>query len=297
MVKLFHRPRLAVIYVEYNKEKYPGAFERLRSYLSKPEQRDTVYVLVDNKDEGTGSRYVDDHTFYVQGNNIDREFSGWQKGVEFLRHQNIPFDLVLFANEAFEAVEPSYLRNHNVNWLILKSHTLKAVFGIINTLWEKTRIDGRSARLWINTNCFFVPKAIVDKLGTLVCIDDRSADRYLPEKFPGPGEIFDRTAPMNSIYKEHIVNWLTERWHSKIALDEESWPLFRAKAKAIFNEALLSIRIRELGYIILPYSLPEFAFRKTRGFFRKLKKIISAGQRRRLGESIIKGTEHGGETP
>ncbi len=272
---MFFNPRLAVIYVEYNPDKYTGAFERVRKYLGSLKQGRVAYVVVNNKDEGDGSRRIDDSTFYVQGDNVEREFSGWQKGVEFLRKNNIPFEVILFVNEAFEAVIPSYLGTHSVRWIVLKTHLFSSAVGAIDTAWEKIKINGKSTRAWINTNCFFIPRSLSEKLGSVVSVDNGTIDKYLPKNFPGTGEIFRSDAPLNDVYRDRVVNWLTERWHSRLDLDEENWPIFRAKAKAIFNEALLSARIRELGYVILPYSVPVFAFLKTRGIYRKIKRTVA----------------------
>lgn len=285
-------PLLAVIYVEYNPEKYIGSFERLRTYLAGLKKKRVVYVVVNNRDEGDGSKAVDERTYYVQGDNVEREFSGWQKGLVFLRKQNIPYDVILFVNEAFEAVIPSFLGSHNVRWIILKAHILRSAIGFIDTAWERIRIVGKSTRVWINTNCFFIPRSLSDKLGTLVSVDSCNIDKYLPEEFPGTGDIFREDAPLNADYKERIVKWLTVRWHSKLVLDQRNWPMFREKAKAIFNEALLSIRIRELGYPILPYSVPAFLFLKTRGIYRKIRKTDLGGRRKSVRTTLFEQATH-----
>ncbi|MCL5035203.1 MAG: hypothetical protein M1395_08905, partial [Bacteroidetes bacterium] len=115
------KSRLAVIYVEYSPDKYEGAFEKVKSYLGDSLRERTVYVIVNNRDEGNGSSIIDAGTYYIQGNNLEREFSGWQRGLQFLREKKIPFDVVLFVNEAFEAVQPSYLGNYNAGWIALKT--------------------------------------------------------------------------------------------------------------------------------------------------------------------------------
>lgn len=288
---MFFKPRLAVIYVEYNPEKYAGVFETLKGYLRKVDRRRITYVVVNNKDEGSASKVLDDGTFYIQGDNLEREFSGWQRGIEFLRDRKIPFDVVLFANEALEVIQPSYLPTVNVSWLVLKTHLLKAAFGAIDTLWEKTAIQGKSTRIWINTNCFFLPSSLLKKLESIVSVNSRTIDIYVPETFPRNGGIFTEGSPLNSVYKDHLISWFTKEWHGKLALDEKNWPVFRAKTKAILNEALLSIRIRECGHLILPYSLPSFMSLKTRGLFRRLKKISFDGHAETLEQSSVRRKE------
>lgn len=272
----YRKPSLAVIFVEYNKAEYGEAFDRLREYLGRLDQERVFYTRVNNRDEGDGTKNVAPNIVELQGDNTDREFSGWQKGVEFLRAHDIPYDVVLFANEAMEAVEPCYLKDHSPSWLLWKSYLLKGVFGLVATRWEKTVVRGKSTRIWLGTHCFFVPRIIVEKLGTVVSVDASTFEEYLPREFPGVEEIFKPTAPINSATEDRIVRWLTREWHSKFTLSESTWPVFRAKANAIINEELLTLRIRELGYFIVPYDVPQFVFRKTRGAFRKAKKTLLA---------------------
>lgn len=269
------KPRLAVIFLQYDSEKYPRAFEQLKMCLKKLIPKQVIVVLVNNRDEGDGSRRLDEKTTYLQGNNADWEFSGWQKGVNYLQENGVEYDVGLLVDDAFEAGGPSYLRNHNLRWLVLKCHVLNVVLGEITTLWDRSIIDGGSARIWIKTGCFFVPRAILSRLGTLVSVDETSLNKYLPEKFPGRADPFESDAPINAEYRKHIVTWLTERWHSKFALTETSWIFFRAKVKAILNEALLSIRIREMGFIIMPCDIPVFIFTKLRGAIRRVRRIAA----------------------
>jgi len=287
---LFPKLKMVVIYVEYDLEKYPSSFEHLKSYLSKVGGERIRYIRVNNKDTGTGSRNLGDNTIYLQGSNVDREFSGWQRGIEFVRSSNVKFDVVLFVNEAFEATGASYLKNSNINWMILKSHVLGAVIGFIDTRWEKIRLNNRGVRIWINTNCFFVPHSLLTKMSTIITVDNSCMSKYLPEQFPSDGELFELTAPINNAYKNHMVEWITEEWHNKIDLNDRTWPIFRSKVKAMLNEASLSIRIRELGYIILPYSIPMFVYRKIRGAFRKAKKAVLQERRGSIKDAFLSST-------
>jgi len=61
-------------------------------------------------------------------------------------------------------------------------------------------------------------------------------------------KLFQPDAAINRVYQRWIVEWLTERWHSRFDLSSETWELFKTKAAAIFNEALLTAKFKELGY-------------------------------------------------
>jgi len=283
------RPRLVVIFLQYDTEKYADAFEHLRSHLSRVDPERVAYILVNNKDEGNRSSNLGRKTVLLQGDNTEREFSGFQKGLDFVRENRLEYDVILFVNDSFEVHGPSYLSNHNISWLILKAYLVRAVLGLVATRWDKARIKGKTITKWLGTDCFFVPKVIVDKLGSLVSVDKISIGEYLPESFPGPDDVFMATAPINSVYRESIINWLTERWHSKFAIEESSWTLFRSKVKAILNEVMLYVRIRELGYMILPYDIPLFAFTKIRGAFRRGKKVFLQRENHAPPDSIFNG--------
>lgn len=60
--------------------------------------------------------------------------------------------------------------------------------------------------------------------------------------------LFQENAPINTTYQRWIVEWLTERWHSRFEINQDTWGLFKSKASAIFNESLLTAKFSELGY-------------------------------------------------
>ena len=61
-------------------------------------------------------------------------------------------------------------------------------------------------------------------------------------------KLFLPDAPINKTYQRGLVEWLTERWHSRFEINHDTWGLFKTKAAAIFNEALLTAKFKELGY-------------------------------------------------
>jgi|GEM_PF-3060977 len=65
--------------------------------------------------------------------------------------------------------------------------------------------------------------------------------------------LFKPTAPISPNYRRILLEWLTQRWHSSFEIDAQTWELFKAKLRAIFNEALLSAKFVEQGYDIVPY--------------------------------------------
>lgn len=275
-MRSFFRLKIIAVFLQYDTEKYPAAFENFKMYLKRqlPKER-FVLILVDNKHEGDEIRWLDDNTVYMQGDNTDWEFSGWQKGIAFARENRLQYDVALLANDSFQVNGTPFITNHNIEWSVLKSYYLSAVIGFVETRWQKARIKDKVVRIWLRTDCFFVPKRVVDALGTLVSVDQASLDEYLPKTFSAGDIVFMPTAPLNLIFKDRIIEWVTVEWHSKFGIRESTWALFRGKTKAILNEALLYTRIRDLGYPVIPYDVPGFLFRKLGGIYKKMVPVIS----------------------
>jgi hypothetical protein len=60
--------------------------------------------------------------------------------------------------------------------------------------------------------------------------------------------LYQENAPINTAYQRWLVEWLTERWHSRFDLNTNTWQLFKTKVAAILNESLLTAKLAELGY-------------------------------------------------
>jgi hypothetical protein len=77
----------------------------------------------------------------------------------------------------------------------------------------------------------------------MVSVKD-NLDDFLPATFPGPTNnpvsFFKDDAPINETYKAWLIEWLTQRWHSKFQIEEKTWELFRTKVRNILNESLLT---------------------------------------------------------
>jgi len=67
------------------------------------------------------------------------------------------------------------------------------------------------------------------------------------------GAFFDE-AMLSDSYKQMITLWLTKEWHSSFKIEKNTWEFFRKKVKAMLNESLLTARIREAGFPVLPYA-------------------------------------------
>jgi hypothetical protein len=86
-------------------------------------------------------------------------------------------------------------------------------------------------------------------VGPLAAITDAGA------LFSGdPAQPFRADSPLSSSCRELITRWLTAdgtgqgvAWHSRFALNEHTLGRFEAKAMAMLNEQMLSVRLRAQG--------------------------------------------------
>lgn len=381
---------LAVLYVEYDEGKYPGSFSKLKSYLEKVKSCKKTFFIIDNFAEGDYIEKQEENIYRIGGNNSEREFSGWQKGLDTLNSMNIPYDIILFVNDAFLVPGRSYLENYASKSLILKSLLNNAVVGRIDDFGEKVTVLNYTVNEWVCTNCFFVPKKIINKIDNIVTINLDKINDFLDENYfeisekkqllsekitreslidgrhviefeiaergdidiqielnksfipvehklgndnrelgiiinkfefcgqpansltllggwyPIEGssrwisksakvnlnlctngklilegyvpphiletiydgeieitfsivkDVFKDSAPISKRYRAFITEWLYMKWHSKFQLDYSTWALFRLKAMAILNEALLTSRIKDEGFKIMSYGNKKY---------------------------------------
>jgi hypothetical protein len=257
---------LVVLYVEYNKEKYKGSFKLLEASLNKIRYANITYIIIDNSNEGQHITLTKPNHYDIGGDNSNREFSGWQRGIDALRKLNIACHIVLFTNETFLVDGTSYLEKHASTFLLLKSLIFNSVIGSLNSHDENLTLLNYVIGSWIRTNCFFVPDDILDKLDTLCPINDNNINRFLEDSYPvqEKGNIFKRDAPISIRYRELLVEWLTQKWHSKFEINEKTYFFFKEKVKAILNEALLTARLREKKVLIMHYSITEYLYSHVR---------------------------------
>ena len=184
----------------------------------------------------------------IGGDNSSREFSAFDRAVEFVGADIWSYHLVHFATSAFNTLYVAYLERF-VPSLLASMASRPACVGHIDCYNEPIEIGSHRGQHWIRSCFFFLPPSEVKALGRFVSVADGA--RY----FSGDPEApFRADAPLNRQYREYITEWLTGRgvgqgvaWHSTFTLTRETVDAFEQKARAIFNEQLLSLRLQALG--------------------------------------------------
>ena len=268
--------KLIVLYQEYDREKSAKAFLAIRASLDRLNDIEKIYYIIDNKNEGEFFEELEKNIFRIGGDNSNREFSAWQKGIQFIKNKKVEYDLVLFTNEAIVNYDDSILDLPELREIIFKAMNHQSVVGRLDTKGFPLMVNGYDVTSWIRTSCFFVPKKVLDSFDTIISVDSKNIDNFIGKEYPegkSGVDFFKKDANMSESYKTSMIKWLTEEWHSKFSISKESWGLFRTKVQAIVNEQLFSARVREKGFFVENFSENVGANNLTAKFILMYKKI------------------------
>lgn len=190
---------------------------------------------------------------YLRGDNRQREFSGWQVGINALQLQGIPDDAVVCL------VNDTFARHYGSNYLRwfdlreVKEALLRGeVVGYIDRFRKKIAVGEISLGRYIRTSLFLLRWKELKQILPL-------NPEILPEKFYAQGgeRLFAEKAPMSENLKKYLECWLCfgppvpgefeTRWHSAEKLSAETRAKLQHKATSILHEVLLSGRLQAAG--------------------------------------------------
>jgi hypothetical protein len=250
--------RLLTILLRHGVDQYADAECRLQALLQAQvpaAQRDLL--VVDNAlaaDVVDGERLTGDpaagtvRRALIAGDNRVREFTGFDRALQWLGPQIERYDLVHFATSAFETLYTAYLQRFSDRALDLVA-AAPACLGHIDCYNEPVRLGVVVSQHWIRSCWFMLAPSQVRALGRFAAVRDRDAFFSADPAAP-----FRPDAPVSLTYQRYITEWLTGgdigqgvEWHSAAALTPERLPAFEVKTLCIFNEHLLASRLRALG--------------------------------------------------
>jgi hypothetical protein len=234
--------KIAIIYLQYDKDKYPYSFPYVFGHLNKLSY-DKQYFLIDNKVESGGVQKFD-NVFVLPGDNSNWEFSGWQKGLDYVKN-NIDCDLVLFLNDSLTSYRDHKMLELNMLEEILDHSFSNSIFcGRLDMVEHEMYFMDYDVRSWICTNCFAAPRSLFEN------VDIDNSHLFEVEDIAKSLDFFMSSDKLNKGLKTHIYNWLTYQWHGRFDINSDI-QLFKNKTKAILNEKLLTVKIRENNISIL----------------------------------------------
>jgi hypothetical protein len=205
-------------------------------------------VLIDNALPKHHEERLGPGRVLIGGCNTHWEFSGWDCGIAYLGRRLYDYHLVHLATSAFRTLYVRYLDRLNEEMLAAVLGRGAAI-GHIDYFNEPVTLRCRSLQAWIRSSFMFLAPEELRLLGSLVSIEDRAS--FFSGK---PDEPFCASAPLSLNYQKFILDWLTGggtgqgvQWHSRFGLTQENLTFFEAKAAAILNEQMLSVRLRTQG--------------------------------------------------
>lgn len=240
--------RILTILARFGVEQYPHAEEEIREIFKR--QMPAVDRTVLTVDNALPRSVVQDRNGAVLlgGDNSAREFSAFDRALDFVGSDIWSYDLVHFATSAFNTLYVAYLDRFNAS--VLEAISGRAVcVGHVDCYNEPIDVLTYRSQHWIRSCFFLLPPTEAKALGRFVSVVDGR-----PFFSGSPDEPFRVDAPMSLSYRRYITEWLTGgdigqgvEWHSSFALTRDMLPAFEQKAVSILNEQLLGIRLRALG--------------------------------------------------
>ncbi len=240
--------RILTILARYGTDAYPRAEQDIDAFFARRLPGiDRTTIVVDN---ALPRGYVETlpDGFLIGGDNHAREFSAFDRAIDFIGSNIWSYDLVHLATSAFNTLYVAYLDRFDAGVLDAIAGR-PACLGHIDCYNEPIELLTFRSQHWMRSCFLFVPPAEVKALGRFAAISD--GRRF----FSGnPDDPFRRDAPLSPNYRNYITTWLTGgdigqgvEWHSSFALTRDTLPAFEQKTISILNEQLLSVRLRALG--------------------------------------------------
>lgn len=245
--------RIATIFLRHGENRYPDALATLNDFYRRQLPGVTrTTIIVDNALPRRECRIIDPETLLVGGDNTYWEFSGWDRGLAQLDRLRGRVDLVHFVTSAFDMLYTDFIALFDAP-LLAAAAANRAAVGHIDHRQDPMGLFDRSSDHWIRTSFFFLPPVAIDALHSMVSCQPS------PEVFTADhSQPFHADAPISEDFQHFILSWLTGKgtgqgvtWHSRFDLDAETLGYFREKATTLFNEALLTVRLQELGYPVV----------------------------------------------
>jgi hypothetical protein len=240
--------RILTILARFGTDDYPHAERQIADIFCSqlPEVTRTV-VVVDNALPSDVVREAPDG-FLLGGDNAAREFSAFDRAIDFIGSGIWGYDLVHFATSAFNTLYVSYLRRFT-GTVFAAVAGRPVCLGHIDCYNKPVDVLTYRSQHWMRSCFFFLPPAEVKALGTFVSLKDGT------DLFSGSAAApFRADAPLCERYRRYVTDWLAGadigqgvEWHSSFDLTPATVPTFERKALSILNEHLLSIRLRALG--------------------------------------------------
>ncbi len=252
-----------VVFLRHGPDHHASAMACLRERVLDPVFNGAAIdaVVVDNALPPEHVSCASEGFVLIGGDNRQREFSGWEKGLAWLAHRDFaPGDAVILVNDTFH-------RNYDVGYLerfgrepVPQWLEAGGLVGHVDLYPREITLFGLAMRFWLRSSFVL---ARWETLSRLLPLAVDCGEALAPEAAPGaifhpdPETFFNPDGPLSPRYQEYLKSFLLgeggeyeARWHSREddpAKDAAAWRRLREKAACIVREHLLSARAQALG--------------------------------------------------
>lgn len=233
------RLKIAVVYLQYDVSKYTDSVPYVFGQLNKVSAEKT-YVIIDNKNCKKNTE-VFGNIHILGGDNANWEFSGWQKGLAYVK-KNIDCNIVLFLNDSLRSYDHPVLEEETLEDMMLFCLNENSLCGKIDSIDKSMDLSflGYNVNSWICSNAFFGSFDVFSKVN----IDNTAS--FEIDKIVKSVDQFLECSDLSLGLRKHIYLWLSEYWHSNFD-PRANVGLFKNKTKAILNEKLLTAKAKDKG--------------------------------------------------
>lgn len=210
---------------------------------------------------------------FIEGSNIQHEFSAWQEGLDFFRESYGDQLSVILVNDTVAHHRKFSFFRKLAFLAALPRKSSSCIVGFTNKLpcGSHFQVYAHKTDLWVSTFLFFVDAEALKKINYRIWTREENDDCVLG----GSDNAKFFTDRVSENLKKYLCEWLFEGgWYKSESLSEFNCDRFKVKAKSIINEKLLSaqcdlhdIKIRDPFYC---YQSLEFVDRK---FLRQVYRI------------------------
>ena len=247
--------RILSLFIRYGNSDYKGAYRALMDFYACMPGVNVESVLIDTALPAGAGAWIGPMGCMLAGDNLRREFSGWDTAITRYRAQLGEFDLVHLVTSAFQNEYNGFYPLVCGEMLDYVHRTPGVMLAHVDAYPEPVRLLGRRFQTWGCSKFLFARPTDLLALGGLA--GPFSGTDFFSE---GGDDPFRADAPLSANYSRFLLDWLTGdglphgKWHSVFRYSAENIAKFQAKALSILDEHSLSMRIRESGVQIVDYT-------------------------------------------
>ena len=240
----------------YNPAYLDEAVFQFRKILSSVKGSYQIIVISNNIDI---QKCNDFDGVFLHGDNNSMEFSGWQKGLDYIKnHYSIgSIKAYVFANDTFCHHKPLtvFQRSNYIDGVesCIRS-TKSSMYGPLSSFGKTFSINNKRIDSWISTYFFIInQKAMEEILKYTICMPSSNLKNYFGDMANEDNFFSDN---MDMVLKGHLKNWLFcggkgLSWYKCASLSELNKEQMYLKACSILREKLLTVTLLQGGGDIL----------------------------------------------